>query len=379
MRKNLFLSLITLVVLFVASVSARASHLTGVDGSYVFIGDSAGIYHYRVMLNIYQDLIDGDPTAIEEDNPAFIAVFDGLGNRVAMDSLSSMSAAILTTDYDGPCLAIDSLVPVSISRRTFVKDYYLPASSTGYNITYQRCCMNGGSVNVTGSEMLGISYCFHIPPSGVADQNNSAVFVDFTPTVLPVDSAFLMDMSATDVDGDSLSYEICQTYTGGNDADAKPLPIPPPFDTVAFIAPLTYHNPVTCAVPLAINAATGMLTGTPSAAGQYIFTICCHEWRSGVLISTIQRELEIKVTDCASIAAFYATNAIHIFPNPATGVLSIEAKQLITKVDIYNSYGYKVQEGVYDAHVVKINVSELPAGVYFIRTNGGHSQKFVKR
>jgi len=101
--------------------------------------------------------------------------------------------------------------------------------------------------------------------------------------------SFTFDHSATDADGDSLTYEIGSAYQGGSSADIKPIPLPPPFTPMDYIMPLSYSNPISCSVPLTIDPVTGMISCTPNALGKYMVSICCNEWRSGILINKISR------------------------------------------------------------------------------------------
>ena len=198
-----------------------------------------------------------------------------------------------------PCAMGGFSVPLCVNRKTFTLDYYLPPSPTGYNISYQRCCLNPHPVNLNDPNNLAISCSIRIPPSGVTTHNSSAVFTHYPPFIIAVNTPLTFDFSATDADGDSLSYAFCTAYSGDLTFNVKPdPPAAPPFTPITYIAPFTYSNPMACAVPLAIDPLTGMLTGIPNALGQYLITICCSEWRHGVLINTTQREFEFNVANC---------------------------------------------------------------------------------
>ena len=67
-------------------------------------------------------------------------------------------------------------------------------------------------------------------------------------------------------------------------------------------------------------------------------------------------------------------NRIKIYPNPATGLLTIKGISLKTELIITNTYGEIVFKTVAKNNELTIDVSELPAGMYFI--NG---QKFIKK
>ena len=68
-----------------------------------------------------------------------------------------------------------------------------------------------------------------------------------------------------------------------------------------------------------------------------------------------------------------------IYPNPATTQLTIQSTgQPINEITITNLLGQKVYTRNYGTEKVQVDVSGLPAGVYFIKINGTEVRKFVK-
>jgi gliding motility-associated-like protein len=171
----------------------------------------------------------------------------------------------------------------------------LPPSTSAYTIAYQRCCKNDALTNIIDPGNTGSTYYVTIPPSAVAAHNTSAVFTNYPPLVIGLHDPFVFDNSATDYDGDSLSYELCQSYSGASDMHLDPIPVAPPYDSSVYVFPLSYSNPMTCSAPLAIHPVTGMLSGTPNALGRYLVSVCCNEWRGGMIINTSKREFELDV------------------------------------------------------------------------------------
>ena len=71
---------------------------------------------------------------------------------------------------------------------------------------------------------------------------------------------------------------------------------------------------------------------------------------------------------------FSPIDPILVFPNPATDYLDIPIQGDVSEVQIYNSMGIRVRQSKTGQ---KINISDLPAGMYFLRI-GKHIQKFQK-
>lgn len=368
---------IAAIVFLVSSLlfyPAKAEHIAGQDFTYVLVDSSAGLYHYQVTLTTYADCLNGSPEAIAQDNPAYVAVYNGT-TQVAFDSVNYSSADTISSP-GGPCIGGLTVAFCSL-KRTFVPDFYLPLSATGYVIVYQRCCWNN-LLNIADPQDVGTTATCSIPPSGTTTHNNAAVFTNYPAFVIPIDSSLAFDCSATDADGDSLSYALCTPYTGANGFNSKPYPGPPPFSPLTFFTPMSSSDPIMCSAPLAINPVSGLLTGTPNHLGTYLITVCCNEWRAGVLINTVQREFEYIVSDCTLGISTPSASSVTMYPNPASTELTISAPDGISSVTISNLLGQTIYSNQYNTRDVQVNIAYLPSGLYFVKINDAVVRKFVK-
>jgi len=288
---------LALSLLCLAATPCFASHLVGDEFTYKYIGDITlyGVvkHHYQVTLNLYEDCMTGTPIAIEQDNLAHFALYNSSGTLLSTDSIT------YSTSVSVPGLALGSCggfgtAPVCLLRKTFIKDYYLESGTSPYTIVYQRCCKNASITNITDPGNAGSTYFCTIPPTTIVASNNCAVFNSYPPVQVELNETFSFDNSATDADGDSLSYELCNTFDDGGILMPDP-PLSPPYAPIAYTSPLTYSNPMFCSVALAVDPVTGILSGTPNVVGRYLIAVCCKEWRAGVLINTSQREFEMVV------------------------------------------------------------------------------------
>jgi gliding motility-associated-like protein len=288
------------------STKAEASHIVGGDISYKFLGDTVAdgltVHKYEITLYIYQDCQNGQPEAIQQDNPAFLSVFDGAGNYVYVDTNIYFSQDLqVPANFSNSC--VTNVPPTCLRRKTFVKVYYLQANSTGYLVAYQRCCRNATIMNIKSPGDRGSTYFCKIPPMFAI--NNSASFKNYPPQIICINTPLYYDNSATDIDGDSLSYEFCDALLGASDADIKPIPKPPTSPAPDYYTPVDYIPPYTAQSPLIgfpaikIDPNNGIITGTPNRLGRFLVTICCHEWRGGQIINTVRREFQFVVTDCS--------------------------------------------------------------------------------
>lgn len=71
----------------------------------------------------------------------------------------------------------------------------------------------------------------------------------------------------------------------------------------------------------------------------------------------------------------YLLNQFNYYPNLVIDELNINAKHLISKIEIYNALGKKLIVKDINALKAKLNISNLQSGLYFIRV---HSKQKVK-
>lgn len=287
-------------------LEAKASHIVGGDFAYSYLGDTViggQLYmKYRVRLFIYQDCVTGVADAIKEDNPAHFTLYENNGSPVAVNVDTNIKYNLATgaitvpANFSNDC--INKVPQLCLLRKEFVKTYFLKPNTSGYLVAYQRCCRNSSIMNIVDPGDQGATYFCVIPPSGY--RNNSAVYKNYPPQIICLDNPLYYDNSATDADGDSLSYEFCAAQLGATDADIKPVQAyPPPYDTVKYFPPYTFDNPISGLPQIKIDPKTGLITGTPNRIGRFLVTVCCNEWRKGVLINTSKREFQFVVTDCS--------------------------------------------------------------------------------
>ena len=290
--------LILPTLLLFGAERANGTHVIGGEVTYKFVDSESGGNKYVFNLVIYEDCQNGSPYAIEADNPAFVAIYNGDRRNVYYDSIQYALADTVAPNLNIECLK--NPPATCMIKKSFNISVVLPANASGYTFCYQRCCRNGGLVNIEDPVDVGSVFYCEIPPAATAHNNNSAVFKNYPPQIICVNYPLLYDNSALDADGDSLSYELCTSYNSDNHFPTDTVPPPPPYEPTTYVhPPYSFYNPMTGGPPLAIDPVTGMITGTPLWIGRYLVTVCCNEWRHGTIINTVHREFQFVVTDCS--------------------------------------------------------------------------------
>ncbi|MFM7080153.1 MAG: PKD domain-containing protein [Bacteroidota bacterium] len=285
--KRFFISFILLL----ATMQSLATHIVGGELYYTYLGNN----QYEIRLTVYRDCFNGVPPF---DDPAYVGIWDASNNLIMEVPMSPNDSATVPSIINSACMQ----PPTNICVR--VANYYatvsLPPIPGGYQLAYQRCCRNGTIQNLVSPLSTGATFYATIP--GSTPNNSNPEFSALPPAFICNGYPFVFDHSATDADGDSLVYSICDPYNGATTGNAAPLPSasPPPFGNVIFQPPYNVGN-LLGGIPLSINPQTGILTATPNTFGQFVVGICVSEYRNGVLLSTSIRDYQINVVDCPQL------------------------------------------------------------------------------
>lgn len=125
--------------------------------------------------------------------------------------------------------------------------------------------------------------------------------------------------------------------------------------------------------------ATGELTGTsfdPTAVapGTYDFVYTVY---SGACATGASATLTVNVQKCASGIDELGAAAINCYPNPNNGSFLVETKGNFN-LSLYNHLSQLVWEGRTTNDKTSVDISNMPAGIYFLRANGNNQTETIK-
>jgi len=314
---------ILLSILFICfHLAAKAFDHIG--GGELYVTHAAG-NTYRVQVVYYYDAFNYDdppnvgiPIAPSPPNTANISIYRKLNNtRVLAASLPLISPNTNINLPNNSCR--DGSIPyrgltrivyegtVTLSNANF-------SDAQGYYVVFQDYTRNTGvAVNLSGRQ--GISLYAEIPRVFTG----SASFINSNPVFSPLTSLYIcngqtstLDFSATDADSDVLVYSIVNLYAALPVVrNPRPASFPPPLpNSYPYPVPLVTWDagysasnaiPSDMGMPLSINSATGELTVNPARKGVYSFAIRCEEYRAGVKIGEVTRDMQFFVDACQSV------------------------------------------------------------------------------
>lgn len=296
------------ILFLTAAYSSAANHLKGGFFTYEYLGpgiDDITKLRYRVTLTIYMHC---NPTPGQQDASVPFTFYN-----VASGALTANISVPLTGSYDlersdNPCITNETLGCIYHIRTYTLSSVELPVSTSGYVVSFQRCCRIAGIVNVVSpSNQYGTTYSTIIPGSSAGSDgfnNASAKFLVNDTAIICAGSYFELPFVAYDEDTtDQLEFTFCDAWVGGGSGQANPSPAsPPPYNSVPYSAGFGGSLPLGSGV--SIDPKTGMISGiAPTGVGEYVVTVCVTEFRRGVAIATTRKELHIYVGNCNSADA----------------------------------------------------------------------------
>jgi hypothetical protein len=68
-----------------------------------------------------------------------------------------------------------------------------------------------------------------------------------------------------------------------------------------------------------------------------------------------------------TVNALGGNNSIHVYPNPASGMVTVRSTEVFSRIDIFNMTGEKIFSVSAEGTKTEINLSQLSAGVYILK------------
>jgi gliding motility-associated-like protein len=307
MRRLLFLVVLTLLL----SSNAWAKHEKGGYISYQYIGPASGDSTqsvYKITVTMFYSTIKTGPYNVLLD------IYDAKTGDITYTTSPSITSrqTIAKTAYS-PCLSthpsVNYLVDAyseTVTLPNSAKGYIVGVTSSGHrtdsiNNIYDAGCGDCGkkTQNCYSSCATGLAMSVQIPGiiNGVDyHTNNSPIFLFKDTVVICHNQYFEYRFEGIDsLDHDSLSYSFGAGQDGANTAT-------PPFPAVTYASGYSSNAPMGSGVT--INPATGLISGiAPDTTGEFIIDVYAKEWRNGVVIDSIKKELQISVNFCNLLSA----------------------------------------------------------------------------
>lgn len=280
-----------ILLLFFAFFEAKATHIVGGDITYTFISSTATTNTYRVRLTLFRDC-------------AGIAVSSSYTIRAynANSSSTTPYSTFIVTQV-GPPIERSAMCTSGQTRCTNpssnvygVQEYKFEGNLTVPNdlafplrLAIAECCRANGISNLNNPGNQETYLATTIPPQNSNLNNNSPVFLNPSVGSYCVNQLASLSLNAYDPDGDAIVYSLVAPRRGSVTSPQN----------VTYASGFSATSPVSSSTPFTIDPATGIINFTPTVIGQRaVVGIRAEEYRNGVKIGEIYRDLEILVVNC---------------------------------------------------------------------------------
>ncbi len=275
MKKLLFL-------LFAAgfSYNANATHLMG--GDLTIVRDTGG--SPQINIHLYRDVLGIPFTQYE---PIDVYVWNSSANDFVFQvTMQAYYNAALST-------ALLPSFPYGVEVGVFTLPTGFPPGK--YRLVYYTCCRNGAIGNATAplNESMILSTDYEIP--ALPAVNSTPECLAMPVAYFPTNSPATYNPIPYDQDADSISWSL-NTPVGNYSINGG-------FGVYTNVAGFT-TPPADPAGPFTMNPITGEISWTPNQTGNFIQSFQIKEYRNGVQIGRIVRDMQYVIVNGAPPPSF---------------------------------------------------------------------------
>ncbi len=278
MLSRLKQAFILLVLTLGAVKTVNASHVQGGNITYTCLGGN----QFEVTLALYRDCAGVAA-------PVSVSI-----NRKSISC--GINANFTLTKIAGTGIEVTPICPTSATQCTGgtlpgVQEYIykgivtLPPCSD-WILSYTLCCRNS-AINTISAPSSQNMYIEATLNNLAFPCNDSPTFTNRPVPFVCVGQPYCFNNGSIDPDGDSLSYTL----------------IPPRHTAtvnVTYLPGFSATQPLTSSPPCTFNPLTGDMCVTPTLIQVSVFTVLVKEWRGGILVGSVMRDIQIRTITCTN-------------------------------------------------------------------------------
>ena len=259
-----------------------ASHAMGSDITYYYLGAN----QYQIRFSFYRDCT-GIPVSVSTGDITItntcgfptqtvnLSLTPGSPNQI-----SPVCPTALSTCNGGAFTGIEEYVYTGVIT--------LAGSCSEWTLYHSESARNASILTIVGSGSDNLFvYSTINNTNGIV--NNSPAFNNRPVPFACAQQQLCYNHGAYDTDGDSLSYELITPRTG------------PLFsDTVSYLAGYSATQPFNSIPSMTFNNHTGDFCAVPVNPEVTVLAVLVKEWRNGILIGSVERDIQVTVYTCAN-------------------------------------------------------------------------------
>lgn len=302
--KNIATRIILLILIIIACrTEVKANHAAGGEISYEWISDST----YRIYFKFYRDCTGPDaPTTVPL---CYRNTCNSLGGTVTLSRIlklpdSTVNGLPVTLGCPGTgtkCTNTTSVVP-GYTEWWYTNTITLPSRCNFWRFSTYISARNA-SVNLVNA--ASTNFYAEATLNNVVAQGNSSPYFSVKPVPsICINQPYTYNNGGVDPNSDSLSFVMAQPLqTSGA--------CPPVTSVVTYVTASPVYNlttnPIQTGNTFHLDSSNGQMTFTPTLAGASTMTVRINEYRNGVWIGSVMRDIQVQVIACSVTAPIVNT------------------------------------------------------------------------
>ncbi|MEM6725629.1 MAG: hypothetical protein AAF598_16425, partial [Bacteroidota bacterium] len=274
--------LFTFILFFASYQSAHATHAMGADMTYICTGPNT----YQVVLTFYRDC-----NGILPNSTQIVTVTSatcGVNTSITLTEIDGMGEVITPLCPSQPDVCNgDAGATYGIEQWVYTGALTLPnGCGDDWELGWTECCRNEAITTLTSSGDQEFYVSAQLDNT-LPICNNSPIFNNIPTPFTCVGQPTFYSHGVTDIDGDVLVFSLIDCEEG-------------PGDPVNYETGFNATTPLTTASGVTIDPVTGQISFTPTVAQIGVLCVLVEEYRGGVLIGSVVRDLQYTVVNCAN-------------------------------------------------------------------------------
>jgi hypothetical protein len=274
------------------SNEVSATHAAGAELLYSWVRDST----YRITFKFYRDCSGaaGEPATVEV---CYFSACTGFRSSVVLPKVGgTFNGQEVSPGCPGyPTRCAFGVLP-GYREWIYEAEVTLPSRCSTWTFFTGINARNQAITNLqnAGAQTLYVEATLN---NAVAQGNSSPYFSVKPVPYVCVNRPYTYNNGAVDINSDSLVFENVNPRTGPSTTCASTA-IPPNSSNIPYVAPYTVNNPFATTGPFSVNTQTGQISFTPSTLQFAVITTKVREYRGGVEIGSVMRDIQVIVVAC---------------------------------------------------------------------------------
>ena len=297
LKRSLFF--VFVIIFSLQAYKGRASHAAGGEIVYEWLHDST----YKIIYKFYRDC-----SGLSAPSVVPLCYYNTCTNQSWSTTLTSVSTLPDGSPNGSPvslgcpgvgttCTNVGSIVP-GYREWWYATQITLPSRCSQWKFSTSISARNG-SINLGSGGPVGDFYTEAILNNVVAQGNSSPYFsVKPVPSIC-INQPYTYNNGAVDPNSDSLSFELIMPLMPGSSCGSTP-------SALSFAPGIPSYNltnnPFQTNNTFLLSTSTGQMTFTPGLTGANTVSLRVNEYRNGIFIGSVIRDIQVQVINCAVTA-----------------------------------------------------------------------------